>query len=163
MGLSASKESLSVDLLCGANGGVDIMKVVREISREPKTVKCGEDADYMAEKIIESEQYPYSDWRPYTAMKKAHNDIERYVDAAKDEVTKAAKEWVESVQCKGKSEKCLSGECRKDIKLRTGDASVEYSYSGTLLRRGNVICTATITGETQTVHCNCLEKAGKKG
>jgi hypothetical protein len=131
--------------------------VVKEISKGPKAVKCGEHADYMPEKIIRSEEYPYSDWRPYTAMEKARNDIERYVDAAKDEVTKAAKDWVGSVKCEGKSNKCPSGKCDRDIELRTGKASVVYSYSGNLFRRGNVTCIATITGVIQTVHCNCVE------
>lgn len=133
------------------------MNVVTEINKDPKTVKCGESADYLALKVIESAPVAYDHWQPDTAQHKAFNDVDRYVDQIKDEVNKAAKEWVDSVQCKGKSETCKNAKCRKDIKLRTGEAHVVITYSGNMDKRGYVVCRATITSEMQTVHCNCTE------
>ncbi len=133
------------------------MDVKKKITDGPKTIKCGDHFDYVAEIVIESEPCGYDDWRPNHAINKARNDLDRYIDKYKAEVEKAAKKWEESVKCRGSSDNCPSGKCKLDIKIASGGPEAEFKYEGALSRRGNVVCVATITSTMRSAHCDCIE------
>lgn len=133
------------------------MDVRKKIEAGPKTIKCGDHYDYVAEVVIESAPCAYDDWRPYHAMAKARNELDAQIDKYKADVEKAAKKWETSVKCRGSSESCPSGNCKLDIKIASVGPEAEFRYKGEQHRRGNVVCIATITSTMRSARCDCLE------